>query len=101
MIVGILECINSRSDTYGNRYFAFKYTDVKTGKQVEGTISGGESNVYSIVRELGHPSETVHYIRTELPIREYNRTVKGWGYAGCTASELVAFITKQLAEVKA
>jgi hypothetical protein len=97
MITGILNCINSRADMYGNRYWAFKYTDSETGKTVMGKISGGESNVYSIVREMGQTSETVHYFRTmDVPIREYNRLVKTWEYAGCRPEELVSFIHKAL-----
>jgi len=97
MILGILNCINSRADLYGNRYWAFQYTDCETGNTVRGTISGGESNVYAIIREMGQTSETVHYIRTEdMPIREYNRTVKTWQYAGCRPEELVAFINRNL-----
>lgn len=97
MIVAILECINSRADLYGNRYWAFKYTDSETGNTVCGKISGGESNVYAIVREMGQTAETIHYVLTrDVAIREFNRMVKTWRYAGCRPEELVAFINRNL-----
>jgi hypothetical protein len=49
-IKGFLEIINSKRDVYGNCYYAFRYTDADTGKEVCGTISGGESNVYAAKR---------------------------------------------------
>lgn len=97
MIIGILNCINSRADVYGNRYWAFSYTDAATGKTVQGQISGGESNVFAIIREMGQTTETVLYTRTEdMPIRQYNSKVKAWAYAGCRPEELVAFIHANL-----
>ena len=97
MITGILVCINSRADLYGNRYWAFKYTDCASGKTICGKISGGESNVASIIREMGQSYLTVSYMRIEdMPIREFNRTVKQWEYAGCRPEELVSFINKNL-----
>ncbi len=96
MIIGILNCINSRADMYGNRYWAFAYTEVATGRQVNDQVSGGESNICAIIREMGQTYETVHYTRYEMPIREFNRTVKKWGYAGCRPEELVSFIHSKL-----
>jgi hypothetical protein len=96
-IKAILDCINSRADMYGNRYWAFRYTDTVTGKQVTGMVSGGESNISAIVREMDLDWESVYYTRHELPIREFNRTTKDWAYAGCRPNdELVPFIRKSL-----
>ena len=40
-IKAILECLNSKPDNSGNRYWAFRYTETATGKQVTGMVSGG------------------------------------------------------------
>src|SRR5258706_15420405 len=72
----ILESLYSKRDRNGNCYWAFRYTDTATGKQVVGNISGGESNIRSMLRPLGLDSETVHSTITEIPIREFNRLTK-------------------------
>lgn len=98
-IIATLTAINSRRDVYGNCYWAFTYLDHATGKTVRGTISGGESNVRSIMFELnGGKWEGVDiaFQVNELPIREFNRLTKGWAYAGCTPKELAAFIRAEL-----
>lgn len=98
--VASLNCFNSRCDTFGNCYYAFVWTDNATGRTVCGTISGGESNVRSILYHMNGGNwepRNVFFTSTELPIREYNRAVKGWPYAGCTGDELAAFIRKGLA----
>ena len=97
-IKAVLECFNSKTDRNGNRYWAFRYTDTASSRMVCGSISGGESNVYSIKRGMGFESEEVHFTRCELPIREFNSLTKAWLYAGCTAEELAAFIRSQLAK---
>lgn len=95
-----LECVNSRADVYGNRYYGFIYTDHESGKQVRAMISGGESNVNSIAYHMsGEQWVDDHiYTRYELPIREFNRLTKGWEYAGCRGDELAAYIKAKLAE---
>ena len=96
-IKAILDCLNSRADMYGNCYWAFRYTDSATGKQVVGTVSGGESNISAVIREMGLDWESIYYTRHELPIREFNRTTKDWPYAGCSPKDdLVPFIRKGL-----
>jgi hypothetical protein len=96
-IKAYLDCINSRTDMAGNRYWAFRYTDIETGKTVFGTISGGESNISCITRIMGYDWKEVIYTRHELPIREFDRLVKGAPYAGCNPeTELVPFIKKGL-----
>ncbi len=99
----IIHAINSRRDFYGNCYWAFIYTDCKTGKMVKGKVSGGSSNVRSIAyAENKRWVNNFQFIETELPIREFNRHVKGWKYAGCTGEELLAFIRAELrAQTKA
>lgn len=100
-IIAALTAINSRRDSFGNCYWAFTYTDHQTGKTVQGTVSGGESNVRSIMHELNGGNwepRNVAFNTRELPIREFNRLTKGWSYAGCTGTELVAFIRRELAK---
>lgn len=99
--VATLETLNSRPDNAGNRYFAFVYTDHTTGRTARGTVCGGESNVRQILFELNGGSWEPRNVLTtarELPIREYNRTIKGWPYAGCTGPQLAAFVRAELAK---
>ena len=91
-IKAILESLYSKRDRNGNCYWAFRYTDTATGKQVVGNISGGESNIRSMLRPLGLDSENAYQTITEIPIREFNRLTKPWGYAGCTAEELAQYV---------
>jgi len=99
-IKAILQGFNSEADMYGNRYFAFIYTDIKTGKQARGTVAGGESNIRSIIFTLCGDSwiGADHYFltQTEMRKREYNRFTAGWMYAGCSGQQLVDFIKKTL-----
>jgi len=94
-----IEAINSRADRAGNRYWAFRYTDYQTGKRVEATISGGESNINAIRQAMGRVDgwdASIEFDVTELPIREWNRLTKDWPYAGCVPAELAAFIKAKL-----
>jgi hypothetical protein len=93
-IKGFLEIINSKRDVYGNCYYAFRYADADTGKEVCGTISGGESNVYAAKRYLFEDSNMIRAINTELKIREFNRLTKTWKYAGCPPEEIADFIKR-------
>lgn len=97
-IKAILESIYSKRDRNGNCYWAFRYTDTATGKQVTGNISGGESNIRSMLRPLGLDSETTYSTIIEMPIREFNKLTKPWGYAGCTSEELAKYVRTKLAE---
>lgn len=99
-IIASLKCYNSRADIYGNRYFAFRYLDHETGKVACGTVSGGESNIRSMMYEFngGQWKENFHFTTNELPIREYNRMVKGWPHAGCRPEDLAAFVKRELAK---
>jgi hypothetical protein len=94
----ILETLYSRRDKSGNCYFAFRYTDAASGKQVVGTASGGESNVRSMLRPLGLDSEEVYSTIKDLGIREFNYLTRNWPYAGCTAEQVAAFVQAKLAK---
>ncbi len=96
-IVGILLCFNSRADNSGNRYWAFRYVDCKTGKQVSATISGGESNINAIRYELaGEANNSIFYTTQELSIREFNNLTGALPYAGCAPFTLANYIRDHL-----
>lgn len=100
-INGILECLNSKADIYGNRYFAFRYTDTATGKTVSGKISGGQSNISSIPYYLhgeSYEPRDIYYTNEELPIRQFNHLTKQWSYAGCQPQDLAQWIKAALAD---
>ena len=101
-IYATLEIINSRADIYGNRYWAFRYTDHDSGNSVEGTISGGESNINAIRLHMGRVDgwdAGINTRRTELKIREFNRLTKDWPHAGCNPEDLANFIKERLAKI--
>jgi len=80
---------HSKRDSYGNVYWSMMYVDHSSGKRVYGRISGGRSNITWAFPDAYHCD-------TELGIRDYNRTIKDWGYAGCTCDELQAYVKKGL-----
>ncbi len=93
----------SRRDRNGNCYWAFRYICHKTGKVVEGTITGGESNINAIRRywndsdkqgsgwDSGFLCQVIGH-----GIREFNSMTKGWAYAGCDPEELTRWIKQRL-----
>lgn len=96
-----LTAINSKADMYGNCYYAFEYHDYATGKVIQATISGGESNIYNILLYTGAANDwdrSILFNREELPIRKYNRLVKDWVYAGCDSKSLADYIKGELAK---
>jgi hypothetical protein len=103
-INGLLTIINSKRDFAGNTYYAFRYLDCESGKVVCGKISGGYSNIdvarcYINNDKFTMQSESKINIETqELKIRDYNKEVKGWSYAGCTPHQISDFIKKELAK---
>jgi len=101
-ITATLEAIYSKRDRAGNCSWAFRYTDHASGKTVCATISGGESNIYGILRETDEAKRTNDWDRSvrfechALKIRGWNRLTKGWGYAGCVPADLYKYIKAQL-----
>jgi hypothetical protein len=98
-ITATLEAINSRADIYGNRYWAFRFADHTTGRTISGRASGGESNIYGILRHWGAKDgrdRSVRFLRTELPIRVFDRLAEDWPYAGSQPDELARFIRMSL-----
>ena len=95
----ILEVFNSKADYAGNRYFAFTFTDIKSGKSVSATISGGESNLKAVMFNFngsGDWDRSIRFSVNEMGIRAFNRLTNGWPYAGCNPDELRDFIKKSL-----
>ena len=91
----VCKILNSKRDKAGNVYSAFEYIadpDIK----VCGTISGGGSNIEAALREMWggweEKNKNVFVAHETLKIREFNRIVKGWRYAGCHPANIAAFI---------
>jgi len=98
-IYATLDIINSKADIYGNRYWAFRYTDHETGNNVEARISGGESNINAIRCHMGKVDgwdSGINTKRTEMKIREFNRLTKDWPHAGCSPEDLANYIKNNL-----
>jgi len=99
-LTATLTAINSKPDIAGNRYWALRFRDHETGKVVQATVSGGESNIYGILRywdqEADDWDRSIQFLTQELPIREFNRMVKEFPHAGCSPEDLAAFIRQAL-----
>lgn len=95
MVKGILDILNSELDRYGNTYWAFRFTDCKTGRQVVGTISGGESNICAVFNHeawRGWKWNEIYSTHHTLKRREFTNATSDWPYAGCTPDQLSKFI---------
>jgi hypothetical protein len=98
-ITGLLKAINSKSDIYGNRYWAMEFTDFKSGKVVVGSVSGGESNIYGLLRywnKKGDWDGSILFETEEMPIRKFERHTKAFNYAGCGSEELADYLKAEL-----
>lgn len=94
-----LEAIHSLPDINGNSYWAFRYTDNETGKIVNGTISGGESNLsavpfYMNVKHEHDPS--VNFSVIPMKIRAFNKLTKDWKYFACRSEDIANKIKEEL-----
>ena len=94
-ITSILRLLNN-----GESQWAFTWTDCVTGAQVQGRISGGDSNIRSMVYFLNgeswEPHSTYYYV-SELGKRDFNRTTADWPYGGCDPKDMAQFVRDQLA----
>ena len=59
--VGLMEIINSKYDSNGNRYWMFCYTDFATGQTVEAVCTGSGSNIENAIPFL--PDHTGHFFQ--------------------------------------
>ena len=97
-----IEILNSRRDSFGNCYFAFRFAEHASGREVCGTVTGGESNIRAIALHWGASGDwdrSILFRETELKIREFNRLTKNWKHAGCSPHELAEFIRRELASM--
>jgi hypothetical protein len=111
-IIGTLTVINSKRDRNGNCYWAFRFLDHETGREVRGTGDTG-SNIESAARwwfndgagkvdflKNGNSGcQKVNIVRQEIGIRDFNALVKEWPYAGCGGDDVAAWIKKELADL--
>lgn len=105
LIHSTVNIYNSRCDVNGNRYWAFTFTDNRSGVTVSAMADHG-SNVETIARAYNHKTKGdwdrgIAFHSQELPIRQFDRMVKGWNYAGCTGEDLAAWVRKALKDAKA
>jgi hypothetical protein len=92
-----LEAIGSERDINGNTYWAMRYIDHETGKQAEGTVSGGESNIAQVCcNDTGGWDGGIRNTVLILPKRKFRAMTRDWRYAGCTREQLLAFIKDNL-----
>lgn len=97
-----LFCFNSKPDRAGGQYWAFRFVDHATGRDVKGTIgrSISDSNIYGILRHWNKPDDWdrgIQFVRIEKSIRDFDRMTKDWPYAGCQPEDLAEWIKQQLA----
>lgn len=92
MIQLIVDVYNSRIDRNGNTYWAYVVTDVRSGAYVQSLLGGSaRGNAQHIIRELGYEWSDFHLTEHELPIRQFDRMVKGWPHISDGTSLLAAF----------
>jgi hypothetical protein len=95
LINAILTIYNSKRDYYGNRYFAVYLSDADTFETAQGQISAENISTLECRENLKWRVQ-----RVELPIRQYNRLVKGWPHLGCHWEEIRDRLQAQLTTQK-
>jgi len=94
MIQIIAEGFNSETDRSGNRYWAFRITNAKTGSVLKGSLGAAMDGamrhaVGEAIRSLGWEWSNVKLTELELPSRKYKQLVKGWRYTDLTGDSVV------------
>jgi len=101
-LTATLTALYSKRDASGNCYWALRFVDHETGKAAQGIVSGGESNIYGILRvwnpDLDDWDRSVQFQVQALGKREFKRLTEKWKYAGCVPQDLVNFIRQELAQ---
>ncbi len=93
----------SKKDSAGNCYWFFRYFDIASQKQIEGKISGGESNIKCMLHYMGEKEgwpaqgEYTTYVQ-QMGIRAFDKATKNMEYAGCEPKVLAEFVKRKLAE---
>ena len=79
-IKATLSVTSSNPDVYGNRYHMATVTNTKNGKSLT-FITGTERNLsYQLMQMLGGEWGHVTESYSQVPVRHYNRLVKGLPY---------------------
>jgi len=101
--VATLFAFNNDGGRADGRQWALRFVDHVTGKSVTGRVSGGESNIYAILRHWGRVDDwdrSIQFVKIcHFNNRQFDNLVKDWDYAGCTPDELVTYIKKNLDKV--
>ena len=101
-LVATLYAFNNDGGRADGRQWALRFVDHVTGKSVTGKVSGGESNIYAILRHWGRVDDwdrTIQFVKiSHFNDKEFTDLVDGWDYAGCTPDELVSYIQTKLEE---
>lgn len=98
-IKAILDIINSDRDRAGNCYWAFRYTDCKTGRQVCATTAGGESNIQAVFNFANWNRwgwDEIYSTSHHYGYREFCRITAAWRHAGCAPEDIADFIARGL-----
>ena len=90
----ILTIHTSKADIYGNCCHAFTYGEKPEGKSC--SAKSGPNADWVPHAELGNKCWD-HWIviKETSPIRQFNKLVKGWAYAGCTPQDNWEFIQRE------
>ena len=94
-----LFCFNNDDGRGDGRQWALRMVDHETGEYVAGTVCGGESNIYAILRHWNDPGDwdrSIQFVRMSWTPRQWNYNTKGWPHAGSRPEELAAFCRKGL-----
>jgi hypothetical protein len=90
-----IEAINSKPDSYGNRYHACRVTNCISGKVLEFKISGDNAHYAAFDlfnKQWDSQAEFSDCSTTELGCRAFDKETKGWPYGGCTGADLAKYI---------
>lgn len=93
----ILDILYSEADKAGTRYWAFRCTLTSSGRQVCGTIRGGESNIMAMFG----PSyldmrEHFYYTTHGMKKSAFRDLTADWPHAGSHPGELAKWVAKRL-----
>lgn len=90
----ILSIYTSKADVYGNCYHAFTYSEKPEGKTCS-AVCGPNADWIPHAADGGKCWDHWIVIRETLPIRQFNRMVKFWPYAGCSQGQNLEFIQRE------
>ncbi len=97
MCKATINITNSKADRYGNRYGFVEYICNETGRTVTFNATNAWQNARLLYRAMGFDSREVDTNEREIGIREFDRTVKGMRYGGCSHHDMAEFVRNALA----